>query len=40
MADFLSWDLLFKKAYYANEKDDLLKDETAIKELTDIGAKL
>lgn len=37
MADYLSWDMLFQKSYYASEKTDLAKDENSLKELEDIG---
>ena len=33
MADYLSWDMLFQKSYYASEKTDLAKDENSLKEL-------
>ena len=40
MANYLSWNMLFQKSYYANAKDDLAKDENALKELEDLGKKL
>ena len=40
MADYLSWDMLFQKSYYASEKTDLAKDENSLKELEDIGKNL
>lgn len=39
MASYLSWDLQFQKSYYANAKDDLAKNETAVEELKGLGAK-
>ncbi len=39
MADYLSWDMLFQKSYYANAKDELEKNTDAIKELETIGKK-
>lgn len=40
MADFLSWDLLFQKSYYATASDELAKEESAIKELEALGQHL
>ena len=40
MADYLSWDMLFQKSYYASEKTDLAKDKNSLKELEDIGKNL
>ena len=40
MADYLAWDMLFEKCYYANAKDELAKDTNAITELEDIGRNL
>lgn len=40
MAEYLSWNLAFHKSYYANAKDDLLKDEAAVAELKAVGAAL
>ena len=40
MADYLSWDMLFQKSYYASEKTDLAKDENSLKELENIGKNL
>ncbi len=40
MADYLSWNMLFQKSYYANARDELAKDVEAIKELEDIGENL
>ena len=37
MADYLSWDMLFQKAYYATAKDDLAKDTTALEKLESLG---
>lgn len=37
MANYLNWDLKFYKSYYANAKDDLLKNESAMKELKSLG---
>lgn len=37
IADYLAWDMLFKKSYYAREKDDLTKDAAAVKELEELG---
>ena len=40
IADYLSWDILFKKSYYATEKDELAKDTAALAELEEIGRDL
>lgn len=40
MADYLSWDMLFQKSYYANAKDELAKNTDALSELEDIGENL
>ena len=40
MAKYLSWDLLFQKSYYATAKDELSKNQDAMKELEDIGKDL
>ena len=37
MAKYLSWNLLFQKSYYATAKDELSKNQDAMKELEDIG---
>ena len=33
MAKYLSWNLLFQKSYYATAKDELSKNQDAMKEL-------
>lgn len=40
MADYLSWEMLFQKSYYATAKDELLKNEVAMKELEELGNKM
>lgn len=40
MADYLSWNMLFQKSYYANARDELAKNETAIRELEKLGAEM
>ena len=40
MAKYLSWDLLFQKSYYATARDELSKNQDAMKELEDIGKDL
>lgn len=40
MAEYLSWEMLFQKSYYANAKDDLSKDGQAITELEKLGTEL
>ena len=40
MAKYLSWDMLFQKSYYATAKDELSKNQDAMKELEDIGKDL
>lgn len=40
MADYLSWDMLFQKSYYATAKDELAKDATALEELENLGCKI
>lgn len=40
IADYLAWDMLFQKSYYANEADDLAKDTDAMKELEELGKNL
>ena len=40
MAKYLSWNLLFQKSYYATAKDELSKNQDAMKELEDIGKEL
>ena len=40
MASYLSWDMLFQKSYYANDRDDLAKDVKALKELEEIGKSI
>lgn len=37
MAEYLEWDIVFFKAYYANEKDELAGDTNAIADLIRIG---
>ena len=38
MADYLSWDMLFQKSYYATARDDLQKNMEALEELENIGS--
>ena len=33
ISNYLGWDILFHKDYYASAKDDLLKDKEALAEL-------
>ena len=40
MASYLSWDVLFQKSYYANGKDELVKNVEAMEELENIGKPL
>ena len=40
MADYLSWDMLFQKSYYATDRDELAKNTAAIEELEDLGKKI
>lgn len=40
MADYLEWNILFQKSYYASAKDELAKDSTAINELENLGKEL
>lgn len=40
MAQFLDWDLLFFKPFYATGKDEIKNNETLVKELVELGAKL
>lgn len=40
MARYLSWDILFSKAYSATAKDDLAKDTAAMEELKVLGEGL
>lgn len=40
MADYLSWDMLFQKSYYANARDELAQNTNAISELESIGENL
>ncbi len=40
MADYLSWDILFSRSFYATEKDDLLNRPEELKELREIGSGL
>ncbi len=40
MAKYLSWDMLFKKSYYATARDELEKTKDSINELDGIGKKL
>lgn len=37
MAQYLSWDMLFQKAYYASEKDDLSTQIQCLSELENLG---
>lgn len=39
MANYLSWEMLFQKSYYATAKDELSKNEVAMKELEVLGNK-
>ncbi|SFE95923.1 hypothetical protein SAMN02982992_02583, partial [[Lactobacillus] rogosae] len=40
MAKYLSWDMLFKKSYYATARDELEKNKDSMNELEGIGKKL
>lgn len=40
MANYLAWDMLFQKSYYATGRDDLAKDANAVKELEELGRNL
>ena len=40
MASYLSWDVLFQKSYYANGKDELVKNVEAMEELENIGKEI
>lgn len=40
MGDYLSWDILFQKSYYATEKDDLANDAVAVEEIEHLGKNL
>ena len=40
MADYLSWNMLFEKSYYATARDELAKDTAALEELEHIGSKM
>lgn len=40
IAEYLSWDMLFQKAYFAYERDELSGDKTALEELERIGNEL
>lgn len=40
MADYLSWDILFQKSYYATAKDELEKNAAALEELKSLGSKI
>ena len=40
IAEYLKWDILFHKDYCASAKDDLMKNEDAIKELKKIGENI
>ena len=37
MAKYLSWDMLFQKSYYAAARDELSKNQNAMKDLENIG---
>lgn len=37
---YLSWDMVFFKKFYANAKDELAADEAAVKEMKETGAAL
>ena len=37
MAKYLSWDMLFKKSYYATARDELEKNKDSMNELEGIG---
>nr|WP_278733040.1 flavodoxin family protein [Mediterraneibacter faecis] len=40
MAKYLSWDMLFKKSYYATARDELEKNKDSMNELEGIGKNL
>lgn len=40
IADYLEWDMVFHKDYYATDKDDLAKDMAALEELKATGAAI
>ena len=40
MAKYLSWDMLFKKSYYATARDELEKNKDSVNELEGIGKDL
>jgi hypothetical protein len=40
MAKYLSWDMLFKKSYYATARDELEKNKDSMNELERIGKNL
>ena len=40
MAKYLSWDMLFKKSYYATARDELEKNKDSMNELEWIGKNL
>jgi len=40
MAKYLSWDMLFKKSYYATARDELEKNKDSMNELEEIGKNL
>ena len=40
MAEYLSWEVVFHKSYSATGKDDIAKDDKAIKELEMIGQSI
>ena len=40
IGDYLDWDIKFHKSFFANKKDDLLKNESAINELKALGKEI
>ena len=40
IGDYLDWDIKFHKSLFANKKDDLLKNESAMKELKALGKEI
>ena len=40
LKEYLSWDVLFQKSYYANGKDELVKNVEAMEELENIGKEI
>lgn len=40
MADYLSWDMLFRKSYSANGRDELSQNSDVMKELEELGKTL